>query len=369
MLMRYSIKIPSIFDRNFQKKAQLSFLKKIRSVSNSVVWTRQEKNEFNSFWFPYSGHHKIISQHHKYFQSITGVFNPAFISNYLFYTKIEPFFNPYYLSEYFQNKSMAQYLFNGIENLLIPKVFFEISREGCFIFNDTMVAKKYAVNACNNIGTVLIKPSLSTARGVGIKICNIVNGIDTITNKSLSSILDEYNNRDLIVQQWVESSDEMHKLYPFSIGTFRVTTYILNGNIHCGPIALRQSIGKAKIDGMNSKGYIIGVNRDSGTLYEHGYFYDDLNPYSLYEHPDTKIPFKDYYVGDVEKMISVAKHLHTRIPDLGIASWDLAFGKNGNIVLIELNLHYQGIDINQIATATPIFENHTKELLDIVFKQ
>ena len=51
-----------------------------------------------------------------------------------------------------------------------------------------------------------------------------------------------------------------------------------------------------------------------------------------------------------------------------MASWDLAIDKNGEPVLIEVNLMYQGIGFLQINNG-PLFGDYTEDILDRCIKR
>lgn len=364
--IQFANKIPSYVVSHNEKAVRKDYYKKNRNVVKSVNWSKEESKILSDYWEHY-GFDRIDEKGFMYFKSVSGVFNPKYVTNMIYDTVVERRLNPYHYSMMLQKKELSGFLFSGIDGLYLPKTFLTVTHNHEFICNDAFVDRDEAISRCSNLGKIICKPTIGTSRGVSIKSIVVKDGIDTISKKSFSDILDEYNNMDLLIQEWVYPSDELKKLYPHSLGTFRVTTYLLNGKAYCGPITLRQSVGNTEIDGVNCRGYTIGLNKETGKLLKTGYFYDESNQYKLYEHPDTRIKFEDYYVGNIQKMIDVALKMHSRIPDIGIASWDLSFAQDGDIVFIEVNLLYQGVDINQIANGTPLFEENSDEMLKKIF--
>jgi len=364
--MKIAYKLPALVIRRQEKTVRKKYYKKYSSNINSINWSQKEIEEISKYWRRY-GIKKLDRKGFKYYQSVNGVFEPRYITSMFFDTVVERRLNPYYCSEVFQKKELASYLFSNIDGLYLPKTFLKVTHNHEYVCDDIFISREEAINKCFNLGKIICKPTIGTARGVGIKTVTIKDGIDVVSGKSISEILDEYGNRDVLFQEWVYPSEELKTLYPRSLGTFRVTTYLLNGEVYCGPIALRQSVGDVEIDGVNCKGYTIGVDKETGRLYKTGYFYDEKNQYKMFEHPDTKVKFENYYIGDINKMISVAKKLHSRISDIGIASWDLSFAANGDVVFIEVNLMYEGVDINQIANGKPLFEENSDEMIKYIF--
>lgn len=165
-----------------------------------------------------------------------------------------------------------------------------------------------------------------------------------------------------IVQECIAQNEQLAVLYAGAVNTFRVITYLWNGEVFHVPLALRIGQGGSYLDNAHAGGMFIGVN-DSGELNDEA-FTEFGKRYK--EHPDTHAVFKGYKLSFVPELIKTAKKLHLNAPQLGIISWDLTVDQNGEFVLIEANTRGQGIWISQMAHGCGPFGKNTEDILRYV---
>ena len=109
---------------------------------------------------------------------------------------------------------------------------------------------------------------------------------------------------------------------------------------------------------------MVGVEED-GTF--HDYAYD--NKYKRYYKTDTGIEFGKQKIGEVHDIIRIVKEYHSKyFPNLGFIGWDFALDSEEHPVLIEVNLEFPGIQMEQLASGKPIFGDRTEEVVDYVCK-
>ena len=87
-----------------------------------------------------------------------------------------------------------------------------------------------------------IKKTIDTSSGRDVMICNLKNGIDSSSQKSLYEICLEFGN-NFCVQECIKQWRELEKLYPKALNTFRIITYIVENKIYVAPMALRLARG------------------------------------------------------------------------------------------------------------------------------
>lgn len=85
------------------------------------------------------------------------------------------------------------------------------------------------------------------------------------------------------------------------------------------------------------------------------------------EHPDSHIIFENIKINGIEKIEQLIQIIHCRLPHFRLISWDFSVDEKGDPVLIEANINYGGIEIQQLNNG-PLFGNETKEILEEVFK-
>lgn len=202
----------------------------------------------------------------------------------------------------------------------------------------------------------IIKPVQDTSSGVGVE---KIKGAESIKNN-----LQEKAKKKgtYIVQECIAQNEQLAVLYAGAVNTFRVITYLWNGEVFHVPLALRIGQGGSYLDNAHAGGMFIGVN-DSGELNDEA-FTEFGKRYK--EHPDTHAVFEGYKLSFVPELIKTAKKLHLNAPQLGIISWDLTVDQNGEFVLIEANTRGQGIWISQMAHGCGPFGKNTEDILRYV---
>ena len=293
---------------------------------NSVTLIEEEKSKIDNFYKINYG--KTISHNwHRLYQSYTGNFDEKYFPEFLYIPYFEMIMNPKGFSEVFEDKSIT----------------------GLLTLNTDIKYPKIYISAVNGI--------------IRDENYNIIS-LKKETKTSLENKLQEYN-KNFLVQECVESHESLKKLHPESINTFRVITYILNDKVYYCPIVLRMGIGKSNLDNVSSGGIFIGV-KDDGKLCNTA-FTEFQTRYT--KHPDSGIVFSEYKIPYMQKIIDGAIKLHSKVPQLGIISWDLTLEKNGEVILIESNLREGSIDMAQMAHGCGIFGENTASILQYLSKK
>lgn len=84
------------------------------------------------------------------------------------------------------------------------------------------------------------------------------------------------------------------------------------------------------------------------------------------EHPDTHVKFYGYHIEGVPQMVDAAKRLHGRLPLLKVLSWDMAFNRDLQVIIIEVNTTGQSVWFPQMVTGDSIFGEYTEEMLELI---
>lgn len=213
----------------------------------------------------------------------------------------------------------------------------------------------------NNMGECFIKPSVNSSSGIGCRVLDVHNGIDQRTGNSIQEILSFYQS-DFIVQEKIGANESLRKLSPDSINTFRIISYIWNGQIRIVPGVLRLGrIGK-DVDNTHAGGIFVGVQQD-GILREMAF--TECHEV-FFEHPDTHTVFDGYQIPQFNKVLLAVQEAHSHVPQIGIGHWDFTIDHKGTVVLIEGNMRYGGPWIIQMAHGEGLFGDDTDEILDSI---
>ncbi len=330
-------------------------IKNKRNLWESVVLTTEQDRQIQSFFLQYYGK-KIPTKWHRLCTSYTGIFHYNYFPEILFSTKLEHITNPYREAEFLGDKNLLPILFGNALDVHVPKTYIS-SVKG--VFRDTkmhVIPKEDVIKTIEAIGDCVLKKTKETSSGRDIEILHVDD------NRNINDLLKTFGT-DFVVQELIHQCKELSDLNHTSINTFRVITYLCDGNIEVCPIALRIGRSNSDRDNIHYGGICVGINAD-GTLKktafsEYGERFDC--------HPDTKVVFENYAIPGAALIIrEQAKKLHSIIPWLGIISWDLTIDDEGRITIIEMNTTGQSAWFCQMVNGEPLFGENTGKMLEII---
>jgi hypothetical protein len=333
-----------------------------KKLIKDVVWTAEQQRVFEDYWLRTAGR-KIRPYWHKLYQKCNSVFTERYFPEYLFTTNIEPKLNPYSRCRVLEDKNLVEILFGSV--VKVPETIALCSCGICYDGNRSVITRDKLIETLNNAGDVVIKVSVGSSSGKGVQLFSIKEGKDADSNKTISEILADFGS-DFIVQKKVLQSSTFHNLYPNSVNTIRVITYVCDGCVYHAPLSMRMGTGGSKVDNIHSGGLVICVNDDgrlSGLAYRLGYG-DCFDSYS--KHPDTGVVFSSVMIEGIEKLIKIAYKCHGRLPGVGCVSWDFTMNSEEQPVLIEANQIGQSIWFPQMVSGRPFFGVNTEEIIKML---
>lgn len=333
-----------------------------KPLYKNIKWDKAQKQEFDSFWKKHYG--KIISNRwHKLYQSMNGKFEPTYVPEMIYTTKIEPLMNPYHKTRELEDKSLVELLCSKklSEQIIIPRTLLVASNGILYNEKREIINKVTAERLLEKLKAAVVKPTIGGSSGNGVFIINNW----TTSGKTLDSLLLEYN-KNFIIQEKVKPCEELFKLYGGAINTVRITTFITNGEVHHCPIALRMGTGGKDVDNIHAGGIGIYV-KDDGLLAEEAYQlgWGDKTV-KLKAHPDSLQLFNEYRLPFMPDVIKTAYSLHGCFPGIGIISWDITVDDRNRIVIIEANMKGQGLWFPQIISGKSLFGEYTKDIIDLI---
>lgn len=348
------------------KFLEMQALKKKKKIYENVVWSLEKNEKFNEFWTRNYG--KIIdSRGHKLYEGINGIFHKDYFPDYLFATKLEPILNNYKYARIYGDKSLTEILYSKYSKLKIPQTYLVKSNGIWYNADRRPIGLKEVKEILFQLGEAIIKPTIGASSGKGVWFCNFVDGTDLNNETTINHLIEsDYNN--FIIQEKMVQHHSFSRLYPHSINTIRIITYIANEKVNHADLCIRMGTGGKKVDNIHSGGLVVGLDND-GNLNDYAYKlgYSD-SKIRLDRHPDTNIVFKDYKLDGINKIIETAMDLHGLTPNMGIISWDFMIDQNSNPSLIEANYMNQSIWFPQIVHAKPIFGENTEYMINLLRK-
>lgn len=347
---------PELFAANaiskFQEKRNLK-----KNLDKSYRLTKEQKKQIKDFWGSYC---RVSPKWAQYYAAKNGRFDPRYIPNDLYYTKIDQHFNNRKLGYGFNDKNYYSKIFADIKQ---PEIV--VRKINGFIFDKAynVISIELAKQKILRFDEVICKPSQETGSGRGILFFN------SNAPEQIESFLTDPQYDDYIVQRLVKQHEELDKVHKGSLNCIRICSVLMDDGVHVLSSVLRMGFGSSKVDNATAKdnkqydGMSCGID-ENGCLkkYAYGYTTGKMSE----RHPDGLV-FEGFKIPSFDKAIELVKAAHPIIGHFRLVSWDVAIDESGDPVLIEANMRKGGINFHQFNNG-PLFGELTERVLDEVFK-
>ena len=341
-------------------KGEIKNINRKQKLVEKVTLSIEQEKEIQELFLNNYGK-KIDTRWHRLYQSYTGNYDKKYFPEIIFSTELQPLLCDRTVAKQLADKSMVELLYRDIKDLYIPKTIV-LNCSGVWYDSDrNIISKEEALDLLKNCGKVVVKKIVNTSSGQGVLLANIKESFDEKNNLTLEEIINKFKD-NFIFQSHIENSKEISTIYPKSLNTFRVMTYVVEGKLYHVPIALRIGQGNKEVDNIHAGGMFVHVN-DNGELGSKA-FTEYQNVYE--EHPDTGVRFAGYKIHGIDKMIEIAYKCHGRTPHIKIISWDFTIDKDNRITLVEVNMNAQSIWFPQMASGKSAFGDNTEYMLNLL---
>lgn len=332
----------------------ISILSK-KDLLTSVEHSNEQKNAIQSFWKKAYG--KSIPTHwHRLYQSINGVFDERYVPDIIFSTYMEVRLNDIEYAKLYSDKGLTELLYSGETCVAFPKTILLCSGGHFYDGDRRLVGRSQALSILSQAADFVIKPTLGGSSGRSVRVIER-------EEFDAESLMAQYRD-DYIVQEKLRPHIAFSEIYPDSINTLRLITYIAGDTIKHAPLCLRIGTSGKRVDNIHSGGLVIGVS-DEGFLLERAYRlgYCDSKEVFL-KHPDSGLLFANYELPYISDVIEIGKRLHCMTPKIGVISWDFMINEGGDVVLVEGNYMGQSVWFPQIVHGKPIFGDNFSRIID-----
>ncbi len=324
------------------------YLKKY--LDKTTKLSKDQKKQIKEFWAPYC---KVSPKWALYYSSKNDKFDPRYIPNTLYYTKIDQYFNARKLGYGFNDKNYYSRIFPNVKQ---PKTI--VRNIGGVLFDKDylQICISDAINLVTSESEVIVKPSQESGSGRGIQFykCGQVKQIEALLNDS--------NEKNYIVQAIVNQHPLLEQVHPGSLNTIRICSLLLDDGVHILSSVLRMGVNKSRIDNVTAGGISAAINAD-GKLDRYAYTYYSGERFE--KHPQGLV-FDGYQIPSYNLVIEKVKVLAQTIGNFRLVSWDMAVDADGDVILIEANMRKGGINLHQFDNG-PLFGDLTNRVLDEVF--
>lgn len=340
-----------------------SILRK-RKLYKDIRWTKEQQREFDAFWKANYGR-TISNRWHKLYQCINGHFDIQYFPEVMFTSRLEPRWNRIDYCKVLKDKGFLYSMYGRLDCMRLPKNKMLFAGKYCYDEQHQIVPKEVAMEKLADVGPAVLKPTVAHGSGRNVIVVDFQNGVDKVSGKAVVDILQEYRT-DFVVQERIKPHPQFAKIYPKSINTLKILTYILDGKLYHAPICLRIGSGGSWLDNIHAGGFCIAV-KDDGTLGKYAYRlgYCDSSERAD-RHPDTGFVYEGAVVPGIPKLIKAAYTLHGLTPNLGSVAWDFCLDEDGMPVLIEANYKSNSIWFPQVSHEQPVFGENTACILQFL---
>lgn len=335
-----------VFFKYFKYRGTYGQYKEIKEIAKDHLkpkltskQNKEIKNYFSKFTkFP------INPIWHNFYSNINE-FDVRYIPIDLLFCVIIPRLYNYKYSIGYSDKSRYEELYSNIKH---PKSYLK-RINGEFYIDDHWISTKDACSLVLNLENAIIKPTIETGQGNGVKIFNPENDILSYLNA---------NGMNFIIQEKIEQHPILKSLNPSSLNTIRCVTYRKDNEVHILQSTLKIGQPGQIVDNGHHGGSFCGIRSD-GSLRNEVY---TLNPFTSKKISPTGKKVEGIVIPNFTDVIERVKELGLKTPYSRYAGWDIAIDSNGIPVFIEVNFRCPGGNIMQIPNG-PLFGNLTETIL------
>jgi hypothetical protein len=308
------------------------------------------------------GFKRVDCYWHDFYREVSGVDSVKFIPDYIFYRYIEPQNSELELARAYEDKGLYQTRFGDI--VKTPKCLLRNMNGVFYDQNDQEISLESAVLLLYSISEkYIIKPTLFSGGGKNIaSIEKTDSGLYLDAEKIDAKELIERYGGNFCIQEIITQDPQMKRFNPDSVNTIKVFTARMDDQIVFIDSFVRIGLKGTFTDNFGTGGVFCGIDKN-GLLknYAYGYY-----PNRYYTHPDTGVSFEDTRYTGFDQIIEKTLLMHRRLPYFRFASWDMTMDKNGEVVLIEVNLSHQDVSGFQLQNG-PLFGEYTDRILSDTF--
>lgn len=308
--------------RKWKEKITRNF----KDLENHRKLSPKQKREVRDFYQGMIGK-KVPLYCHEYFYSRTGHFAKEYVPNNFYHCDLVPRANVHGFQSAFGDKNMTDFLFPG-ENVVHSILK---NMNGYFYYQGRPVSETEAINLCQNMEKVIIKPSRES-KGKGVQLISVKNGITDVEGKSIGDLFKEYK-KDFLIQECVKQHLRMAALNPTSVNTMRILSYRSGMEVLIIYSVVRIGRSGSVVDNQCKGGISTTIDQNGklGKSAFGGYSKDNIIM------TDSGITLDGYQLPSYDRAIEMVKRLHLKLPFFNIVGWDIAVQEDGEPVLIEFN--------------------------------
>jgi hypothetical protein len=286
---------------------------------------------------------------HRAYAAVNGRASVDYVPEDLFYNVFETRLNPRNRREPYKDKNF----FDRMGWDCLPDTIFRIINGRLFDKTYEMIDVQTALGLARDamVQELVVKPAIESGSGSRVMF---------LDESQLAAFLTENlkAHSDWIIQRPIVQHEVMAALNPSSVNSLRVVTIRAGDKVSVISSFTKIGTRGARVDNVSAGSIAVGVE-DDGRLRHCGY---DFAFRGSVTHPDHGYSYDDVVVPSYHAVLQTCTRMHRRVPDLDLLSWDVAIGRDGHPVVIEVNIHRQDVNITQICNG-PVFSPYFDAVL------
>lgn len=332
------------------EKLSKAVVKEYMSQCTLTPLTKGQKNDIQSYYKRMMGQ-SVPTLWHEYYYSRNGMFSVRYLPTSVYQSQIVWCLNDYAYSQAYVDKGFYDVVFEGVNR---PRTIVK-NINGHFYDEKKWIERETAVELCQDIPRGVIKPTVGGMHGCDVRVLTMKDGM-TDGGDSVAQLFSQYQ-KNFIIQEYVQQHEGMAQLNPTSLNTIRVLTYRDGSSIYTMYAIARIGRMGGQIDNLTSGGIFADIDIQTGTIEKCAYGAPGEN---RIETTDCGTRLEGFRMPSFDRVLSLAKELHTRLPYFDLVGWDMAVDAQGEPLLIEWN---RAPDIYSQTAHGPAFGDMTDELL------
>lgn len=338
----------SLRERLWQEVDIKSIKKKLAQCDVKPLSSAQ-KREIQAYWKNLTGKDVPVFWH-EYFYSRNGVFSERYVPTSLYHSSIIYHLNTRPLTMAYTDKCSYD---NYLSDVWRPKTIVR-NINGFFYDDSKPITNEEALEICKNLKDVVIKPSMIGMWGTGVLIFSSENG-RLSENETVQDLFNKFD-KNFIIQKKVIQHPDMSRLNPTSLNTLRVLSFRHEDEVTILYAVVRIGRKDKMVDNETAGGINADVDLTNGYIKDCAY---GTPAEKRILTTDIGTELKGFKIPSFDKVVSVVKELHKRLPYFHMVGWDFGVDDDGRPVMIEWN---RCPDLSQTAHG-PAFGDMTEEIV------
>lgn len=330
-------------------KEDIDDIKKKMTQCEMVPLSAAQKKDVVAYWHSLTGM-DVPTYWHEYFYSRNGQFSLQYVPTCLYHYKILYHLNFRPFTMAYIDKCLFDWYFPDVHR---PQTVIR-NINGYFYDDKKAITKEEALERCQELKDVVVKPSLIGKWGRGVKLFSVENGIVS-DGESISQLLEGYG-KNYIIQHKVEQHEALSRLNPTSLNTIRVLSYRQSDEVFVLYAVVRIGRKGKTVDNESAGGINADIDLATGKIRKCAYGTPAEKQIMT---TDVGTVLDGFQLPSVPEVLATVKELHRRLPYFNLVGWDFGIDQDGKPVMIEWN---RAPDLSQTAHG-PAFGEMTEEIV------